>query len=85
MVSRPVDKQVKKAVRLREVQRQDPPSKKRLTQARYKAERAEATQAALEGNLKHKVGFFIRTAVVEACSRIAASEEGQAPTGGGRD
>ena len=57
VVSRPVDQQVKKAVRPREVQRQDPPSKKRITEARYKAERAEAAQVALERNLEHKASF----------------------------
>ena len=44
-------KQAKRAVQLFEFQRQEPPSKRRLTEARYRAERAVADRAALKRNL----------------------------------
>ena len=46
-------KQATKAVLTLETHRQAPPSKKRLTEARYRAERGEAQRSALKRNLEH--------------------------------
>jgi hypothetical protein len=63
-------KQAKKAVRPLDLQCQDPPSKKRLTEARYRAERAEAARAALKRNLERRDSLLTRSATEPAPSRM---------------
>ena len=63
-------KQATKAVLTLETHRQAPPSKKRLTEARYRAERAEAARTALKRNLEHKASLLTRSATESAPSKI---------------
>ena len=66
-------KQAKKAVRPLDIHRlhcQEPPSKKRLTEARYRAERAEACRAALKRNLEDRASSLTRSDTVTAPSRL---------------
>jgi len=66
-------KQAKKAVRPLDIHRlhcQEPPSKKRLTEAHYRAERAEACRAALKRNLEDRASSLTRSATVTAPSRL---------------
>jgi hypothetical protein len=63
-------KQAKKVARPLDLRRREPPSKKRLAEARYRAERAEATRAALKRNLDCKASLLTRSATESAPSRI---------------
>jgi hypothetical protein len=63
-------KQAKKAARHLDLHCQAPPSKKRLTEARYRAERAEAARNALQRNLEHRASLLTRSATESAPSRM---------------
>ena len=47
-----------------------PPCKKRLTAARYRAERVEAERAALKRNLEHKASLLTQSVTEPAATRM---------------
>ena len=63
-------KQARKVVRPLEPHRQAAPSKKRRTEARYRAERAEAVRIAFKRNLEYKASLLTRNTAESAPSKI---------------
>jgi hypothetical protein len=63
-------KRARKDTRPLDLSCQAPPSKKRLTEARYRAARAEAEKAALKRNLDHRTSSLTQTTTEPAPLRI---------------